>query len=192
LWNKDNLMLHVGHLFYNRIMSGASAFDDDFEPLPCMPTLLDAQLVPDDVAAWAAGGPPGSAVLGPLLVLDPRRLSPEGRVDTLAAIEKQLALLQARQHRLLAVMAAEPIIKTPLGELDKQWAHEASPTFPGTRDRHAVSMISSTAGSMRTRRSRNVRHPIDRGGSPAKPQVVRTASRIRGILTCGHSSSRCV
>jgi hypothetical protein len=32
-----------------------------------------------------------------LAVLDPRRLSPEGRVDALAAMEKQLSWWKARQ-----------------------------------------------------------------------------------------------
>ena len=93
-------------------------------PLPYIPTLLDADLAPDDVAAWAASVTPGSAVGTTLAVLDPRRLSPEGRVDALAAMEKQLAWWKARQYRLLAVMAAEPVVKTPLDELDKEWVRE--------------------------------------------------------------------
>ena len=93
-------------------------------PLPYIPTLLDADLAPDDVAAWAASVTPGSAVGTTLAVLDPRRLSAEGRVDALAAMEKQLAWWKARQYRLLAVMAEEPVVKTPLDELDKHWVRE--------------------------------------------------------------------
>jgi hypothetical protein len=59
-----------------------------------------------------------------LAVLDPRRLSAEGRVDALAAMEKQLSWWKARQYRLLAVMAEEPVVKTPLDELDKHWVRE--------------------------------------------------------------------
>jgi Domain of unknown function (DUF222) len=94
------------------------------EPVPYVPTLLDAELAPDDVAAWAATVTPGSAVVKTLAVLDPRRLSYEGRVDALAAMEKQLAWWQARQHRFLAVMAADPVVKTAVGELDKHWVRE--------------------------------------------------------------------
>jgi len=97
---------------------------DGPEPVPYVPTLLDAELAPDDVAAWAASVTPGSAVAKPLAVLDPRRLSVQGRVDALAAMERQLAWWQARQHRLLAVMAADPAVKTPFGELDKEWVRE--------------------------------------------------------------------
>jgi len=105
-------------------MSEALDWDDDPEPLPYIPSLLDAQRVPDDVAAWAATVTPGSAVIKPLAVLDPRRLSPEGRVDALAAMERQIAWLQARQHRLIAVMAAQPVRTGGLGEVDKQWVKE--------------------------------------------------------------------
>ncbi|HEY8828390.1 MAG TPA: hypothetical protein VIM17_11610, partial [Jatrophihabitantaceae bacterium] len=93
-------------------------------PEPYVPTLLDADLAPDDVAAWAASVTPGSAVVHTLAVLDPDRMSYAGRVDALAAMERQLAWWQARQHRLLAVMAADPVVKTPLGELDKEWVRE--------------------------------------------------------------------
>ena len=97
---------------------------DGPEPVAYVPTLLDAELAPDDVAAWAATVTPGSAVAKALAVLDPRRLSAQGRVDALAAMERQLAWWQARQHRLLAVMAADPVLKTPLDELDKHWVRE--------------------------------------------------------------------
>jgi hypothetical protein len=89
-----------------------------------VPTVLDAEAAPDDVAAWAATVTPGSAVLTPLAVLDPARLSHTGRVDALVALERQLAWLQARQHRLLAVMAADPAVATPAGELAKHWVRE--------------------------------------------------------------------
>ena len=57
-------------------MSEASVLEvDGPEPVPYVPTLLDAELAPDDVAAWAASVTPGSAVAKPLAVLDPARLS---------------------------------------------------------------------------------------------------------------------
>jgi len=103
---------------------GAVLLGDGPEPLPYVPTVLDADLAPDDVAAWAAAVTPGSAVVKPLAVLDPARLSYAGRVDALAAMEKHIAWMQAQQHRLLAVMAAEPMVKTPVGECDRQWTRE--------------------------------------------------------------------
>ncbi|HEY8828535.1 MAG TPA: hypothetical protein VIM17_12335, partial [Jatrophihabitantaceae bacterium] len=103
---------------------GAVLLGDGPEPLPDVPTVLDADLAPDDVAAWAASVTPGPAAVKPLAVLDPARLSHEGRVDALAAMEKQLGWIQARQHRLLAVMAADPAVSTPAGEVDKQWVRE--------------------------------------------------------------------
>jgi len=103
-------------------MSEAIEWDD--EQPPYVPSLLDADAAPDDVAAWAATVTPGSAVIKPLAVLDPRRLSAEGRVDALAAMERQISLLNAAQHRLIAVMAAQPVAPGPLGELDKQWVQE--------------------------------------------------------------------
>jgi Domain of unknown function (DUF222) len=94
-------------------------------PLPYIPTLLDAEVAPDDVAAWAASVTPGSAVVKPLAVLDPRRLTHEGRVDALAALEKHIGWMQAQQHRLLAVMAADPAaVGTGHGDLDKNWVRE--------------------------------------------------------------------
>ena len=74
-----------------------------------MPTLLDAELAPDDVAAWAAPVTPGSAVVKTLAVLDPDRLSYAGRVDAVRAMDKHISWIQARQHRFLAVMAADPV-----------------------------------------------------------------------------------
>jgi hypothetical protein len=57
------------------------ALSDDWEPeelgpLPYVPTVMDADLFPDNVAAWAAFITPGSAVATPMVALDPRRLSP--------------------------------------------------------------------------------------------------------------------
>ena len=60
-----------------------------------------------------------------------QRLSYAGRVDALTALDKHISWLQAQQHRLLAVIAADPVVRGPVGELDKQWVREdvAAATF---------------------------------------------------------------
>src|SRR5664279_4152034 len=103
--------------------------DDEFgpvepEPEPYVPTVMDADLFPDDVAAWAASVDPGSATIKPLAVVDLARLSASGRVDALVATERHIAWLQARKYRLLAEMAAAPVTAGPVGELDKEWVRE--------------------------------------------------------------------
>src|SRR5258708_1818965 len=101
--------------------------DDDPEPLPelpYVPSLLDADVCPDDVAAWAVSVTPGSAVVKTLAVLDPHRLSHAGRVDALTALEKHISWLQALQHKVLAEMTTDPVVPTPLGEIGKQWTRE--------------------------------------------------------------------
>jgi hypothetical protein len=97
---------------------------DELEPEPYVPTVMDADLFPDDVAAWAASVDPGSATGKPLAVLELARLSAAGRVDALVATQRQIAWHQARQQRLLALMAAEPVVAGPVGELDKEWVRE--------------------------------------------------------------------
>src|SRR6266571_4996349 len=86
-------------------MSDESFGPDEPEPLPFIPSPLDAAHFPDDVAAWAAAFEPGTLALKPLALVDPPRLSAEGRVDALRAWERQAAWLHAQQARLLAVMA---------------------------------------------------------------------------------------
>ncbi|MCW2646339.1 MAG: hypothetical protein JWP07_2448 [Pseudonocardiales bacterium] len=97
---------------------------DEPEPEPYVPTVLEAELFPDDVAAWAASVTPGSAVVKALAVLDPRRMSHAGRVDALAALDKQVAWSQALQDRFLAIMAEYPTVRTPAGDLDKEWVRD--------------------------------------------------------------------
>jgi hypothetical protein len=89
---------------------------DEPEPLPYIHTPLDADLAPDDVAAWAAAQLPGTVALKPLALVNPRRLSSAGRVDALRALERQLSWLHTQQQKLLAVMAeadqsADPLIR---------------------------------------------------------------------------------
>ena len=94
------------------------------EPLPYVPSLLDADVVPDDVAAWAASVTPGTAPLKPLEHVELRRLSYAGRVDALTALERHISWLQALQLRLLALMANDPVVPGSVGGLDKQWVKE--------------------------------------------------------------------
>jgi hypothetical protein len=94
---------------------------DEPEPLPYVPTPLDAELAPDDVAAWAVAQSPGTLALKPLALVDPRRLSAEGRVDALRAVERQLSWLHTQQQKLLAVMAEADRSADPL---DKGWVRE--------------------------------------------------------------------
>jgi hypothetical protein len=91
---------------------------------PFVPSLLDADVAPDDVAAWAASVTPGSATVKPLAALVPGRLSSAALVDALVAWEKHVAWAQAQQHKLLAIMATRPTAPGPLGRLDKQWVRE--------------------------------------------------------------------
>ncbi len=72
------------------------------DPEPYVPSLLDADLAPDDVAAWAATVTPGSAVVKPLVHVNVKRLSYAGRVDALAALERQRSWIDAQQLRLFA------------------------------------------------------------------------------------------
>ncbi len=76
------------------------------------------------VAAWAATVTPGSAVIKPLVHVNVHRLSYAGRVDALAALERQRSWIDAQQLRLLAVMAADPPVKSPTEVLDKEWLKE--------------------------------------------------------------------
>lgn len=106
-------------------MSGRLEVDDD-EPrgtLPYVPTPLDADALPDDVAAWAAHAAPGS-VGNTLAWINRSRLSAVGRVDFLRATERHRGWTTAQQHWVLADMDTNPVVKTPLGELDKHWVQE--------------------------------------------------------------------
>ena len=102
---------------------------DDWEPaelrpLPYLPTVMDADLFPDDVAAWAVSVDPGSAVMTPLAVLNRRRMSRDGLLDALAALDRHVAWGQALQVHYLAELAQQPAVPTPLGEADKDWVRE--------------------------------------------------------------------
>ena len=81
------------------------------EPLPdsLMPSIVDALVAPDHtVAVLASVVAPGGDAVAAMAAVDLGRLSHPGRVDALVAIERQIAWLQARQTRLLALMATDP------------------------------------------------------------------------------------
>ncbi|MEP7021687.1 MAG: hypothetical protein ABI808_13635, partial [Pseudonocardiales bacterium] len=63
-------------------------------PLPYVPTVIDAELWPDDVAAWACTVTPDSAVVVALAAVDPRRLSRAGLVNYIDAWERHCCWVQ--------------------------------------------------------------------------------------------------
>jgi hypothetical protein len=71
-----------------------------------VPTVLDADDRPDDVTAWAATVAPGGDVLAPLAAVDVTRLSDAGRIDALAALDRQRAFVEAQQVRVIQAMTA--------------------------------------------------------------------------------------
>jgi ABC-type amino acid transport substrate-binding protein len=84
----------------------------------------EAQLYPEDTAAWAAMVTPGSAVVKSLIVLDADRMTQTGRVDVLVAVDTLAAWVAARQLRVLAPIADDPMTSSPAPMLDKQWVKE--------------------------------------------------------------------
>ena len=81
------------------------------EPLPdwLMPSVVDALVAPDHtVAVLASVVAPGGDAVAALAAVELGRLSHPGRVDALVALQRQIAWLQARQTRLLALMATDP------------------------------------------------------------------------------------
>ena len=81
------------------------------EPLPdsLMPSIVDALVAPDHtVAVLASVVAPGGDAVAAMAAVDLGRLSHPGRVDALVVLQRQIAWLQARQTRLLALMATDP------------------------------------------------------------------------------------
>jgi Domain of unknown function (DUF222) len=85
-------------------------------------SVLDAVHDPDYVAAWALAATPGPGVVEPLVWSASEALSHEGRIDAIAAVERQIAWLQAHQLTLLAAVAE----RTSPGQPDarKEWVRE--------------------------------------------------------------------
>ena len=70
------------------------------------PTVLDAWSFPDGVAADLAQWAPQASLLPVLDELVPAMLTADGRVDALVAVERYIAMLQARSTELLSALDA--------------------------------------------------------------------------------------
>ena len=70
------------------------------------PSVLDALMHPEDTAAGLAAGTPQAVLVPALDALTPSMLSVDGRIDALVAVERHIALLQARSVELLAALDA--------------------------------------------------------------------------------------
>ena len=76
------------------------------EVLPDVLDLLCAS--PDEVAAWAAEAPLTDGVPMAFGVLDPSRLSQDGAIDAVQALDRLISWAHAQQARILAAAAADP------------------------------------------------------------------------------------
>jgi hypothetical protein len=85
--------------------------------------LVELAQAPDQAAAWLAVELPGPDSVAAVSMLDVGRLSAAGRVETLVAIERQIAWLQARQQRVLAMMG-EQAGRAAARHSDDQWVRE--------------------------------------------------------------------
>ena len=70
------------------------------------PSVLDAWAFPDATAAGLAQWTPQSGLVPVLDELTPAVLSADGRIDALVAVERHIAMLQARSAELLAAIDA--------------------------------------------------------------------------------------
>jgi hypothetical protein len=76
---------------------------------------------PDEWAAQLAGGDPGGQTAALLETLDVDRLSPRGRIDALAVMERHLAWIAALQVHLLSRIEADTdSVLSPAGSVDEQ------------------------------------------------------------------------
>src|SRR6266536_6496234 len=91
-------------------------------PPPASEDLLDS---PESFAAELAGSPPSPDDAVVLSQLDPAALSHAGRVDLLAALERQAAWLAAVQQRVLAAMAGDAAAAgDAVDRSGRQWVRE--------------------------------------------------------------------
>jgi hypothetical protein len=106
----------------------------------------------DELAAWAAQAPLTEGILTPFGVIDPSRLSQNGRIDAAVAMERLKAWAEAQQVRILAAADADPeplpaaaYAKTRREQLEcEDWAHESL----------AREMACALRWALRARRSR--------------------------------------
>ena len=75
-------------------------------PSAMAPSVLDALVFPDEAAAGLAVGTPQAVLVEALDELRPSVLSADGRIDALIAVERHIAMLQARSAELLAAIEA--------------------------------------------------------------------------------------
>ncbi len=101
------------------------------------PNVVDALVVPADVAAWAACAAAGPDAVGPLAAIDPARIGDAARVDLLVGLERQIAWLQACQQRVLAALDGEAL----------SWAGEESTDFTQEQVGAALRLSPGTAAS---------------------------------------------
>jgi Domain of unknown function (DUF222) len=81
-------------------------FEEVDEAALTSPSIYDAMAAPDGVAVWGTSAPPCGEAIELLSLLDPATLSDAGRVDLLAALERQASWLAAVQQRALAALDA--------------------------------------------------------------------------------------
>ena len=74
------------------------------QPPVVAPSVLDALVHPNETAAELAAAVPQGLLVEALVELTPARLSADGRIDALVAVERHIALLQARSSELLAAL----------------------------------------------------------------------------------------
>ena len=68
------------------------------------PSVLDALVYPNETAAGLAAAVPQGLLVEALVELTPSLLSVDGRIDALIAVERHIALLQARSSELLSAL----------------------------------------------------------------------------------------
>ena len=80
-------------------------FSEVIDAVPVIaPSVLEALMYPDATAARLAVAVPQGLLVAALCALTPARLSVDGRIDTLLAVERHIAMLQARSTELLAAL----------------------------------------------------------------------------------------
>jgi hypothetical protein len=88
------------------------------------PGVLDALVVPGDVAVHYAGAQPGADAVAALAAVDPRSLTVSDRIDLLIALDRQAAWLAALQHKALAGLTPQAVASAPAEselERDPDW-----------------------------------------------------------------------
>ena len=82
------------------------AFTGDAAQVGAPPNVIEALVYPNETAACLAQLVPSIALFAVLDVLTPAMLEVDGQIDALVAVERHIALLQARSTELLAALDA--------------------------------------------------------------------------------------